>query len=240
MKKEGNKNCGIYKITSPTGKIYIGQSTDLKKRENQYKKLHCKQQIHLYNSVKKYGWENHQFDVIEYCSEEELNCSERFWQDVFEVMGKKGLNCKLTKCGDKRLICSEDTKKKMSKNNHLKGTRGKLKNSIEVIDISTGVIYKSIREGASLLNLCHKVLSDKLRGTVDNTTTLMYLENYLKGESINRKENKKYIKIIDISTGVIYKTIKEAADANNINEATLGDYIKGRYKNKTNLRRYEG
>lgn len=63
--------------------------------------------------MKKYGAENHQFDIIEYCTEEELNCSERFWQDEFDVLGDKGLNCILQKCGEKRQVLSEETKKKI-------------------------------------------------------------------------------------------------------------------------------
>ena len=46
---------GIYKITSPTKKIYIGQSINIEYRIESYKKLiRCKKQIKLYNSLKKY------------------------------------------------------------------------------------------------------------------------------------------------------------------------------------------
>jgi len=65
-----NKNCGIYKITSPTGRVYIGQAIDILKRKNRYSLLNCKNQHRIYNPLKKYGWVNHQFDIIEYCSEE--------------------------------------------------------------------------------------------------------------------------------------------------------------------------
>ena len=44
---------GIYKITNPTNKIYIGQSIDIKKRFNQYKNLQCKGQKALYSSLLK-------------------------------------------------------------------------------------------------------------------------------------------------------------------------------------------
>ncbi len=33
---------GIYKITSPTGRIYIGQSTNMEKRFVSYKKMYVK------------------------------------------------------------------------------------------------------------------------------------------------------------------------------------------------------
>ena len=48
---------GIYKITSPTNKIYIGQSTNIENRWNDYyKMIRCKRQTRLYNSLKKYGF----------------------------------------------------------------------------------------------------------------------------------------------------------------------------------------
>jgi len=68
-----NKICGIYKITSPSNKIYIGQSRDANKRFNLYRLLHCKRQFYLYNSFLKYGFENHKIEIIHQCDEHELN-----------------------------------------------------------------------------------------------------------------------------------------------------------------------
>ena len=84
-----DKNCGIYKITSPSGKIYIGQSVDIQRRWRDYKSRVKGTQKALTRSFNKYGARNHQFDIIEYCDLENLNCSERFWQDEFNVLGKK-------------------------------------------------------------------------------------------------------------------------------------------------------
>jgi group I intron endonuclease len=112
-KKE--KICGIYKITSPSEKIYIGQSIDiLKYRKSHYVRNECKDQPKLCNSIKKHGWENHTFEIIEECEFDELNCRERYWQDFYDVLGEKGLNCVLVSCEDKKPITSEDTKRKMS------------------------------------------------------------------------------------------------------------------------------
>ncbi len=53
------KIVGIYKITNPKGKVYIGQSVNIKKRWGDYKCLHnCKEQKMLYNSFIKYGVNN--------------------------------------------------------------------------------------------------------------------------------------------------------------------------------------
>ena len=59
----------IYKITNPNSKIYIGQTTKLLKRKGAYKRLDsCIQnQIILYRSLKKYGWNAHSFEIIESC-----------------------------------------------------------------------------------------------------------------------------------------------------------------------------
>jgi group I intron endonuclease len=70
----------IYKITSPSGKVYIGQSTRLRNRIAHYKGLHCKRQPLIYASILKYGWDAHLFEVIEEnVSEESLNERETFW-----------------------------------------------------------------------------------------------------------------------------------------------------------------
>lgn len=59
-----NKIVGIYKIVSPSGKVYIGQSGDIDKRFKTYSNLQCKGQTLLYKSFIKYGVENHQFEII--------------------------------------------------------------------------------------------------------------------------------------------------------------------------------
>ena len=92
---------GIYKITSPSKKIYIGQSVDIEKRFRSYKNLsHCKSQIKLYNSFLKYGVNNHIFEIVEECSIELLNDKERYYQDFYNVLNS-GLNCLLTKTNDR-------------------------------------------------------------------------------------------------------------------------------------------
>ena len=65
---------GIYKITSPSNKIYVGKSIDLDERKKNYKyEGRRKKQHKLNNSINKYGWENHLFEIIEICEEENIN-----------------------------------------------------------------------------------------------------------------------------------------------------------------------
>jgi len=111
------KKIGIYKITSPSNKIYVGQSIDIEQRWNLcYKNLNCKKQTKLYNSLKKYGPENHIFEVIEECLEESLNEKEIYWGNYYKVLEENGLNLRL---GNSRGKVSQEVKDKLSKS--LKG-----------------------------------------------------------------------------------------------------------------------
>lgn len=106
-------NIGIYKWISPTGKIYVGQSSNLKQRLEWYKGdgLNKSNMPKLKRSFRKYGIENHKFEVIEYCSIEQLNERELYWGLYYNTL-ENGLNCKL---GEQNCIFSQNTKDKMSK-----------------------------------------------------------------------------------------------------------------------------
>jgi len=113
---------GIYKITSPSNRVYVGQSVNIEQRISKYKILNnCKNQIKLYNSFLKYGTNKHVFEIIEECNIELLNEKERYWQDFYNVLNN-GLNCKLTRTKDKSGKHSEETKL-----NQKKGSVGKNK-----------------------------------------------------------------------------------------------------------------
>lgn len=104
----------IYKITSPTGKVYIGQTKDYKKRMNLYKILHCRTQYRLHNSLKKYGFANHMCEIIEEVSDTLADEREKYWIAFYKCYWKdenKGLN--LNKGGN-RAKHTEETKKKLS------------------------------------------------------------------------------------------------------------------------------
>lgn len=105
---------GIYKITSPTGRVYIGQSVDVENRFREYKRLKCKSQVRLYRSLKKYGVEKHIFEIIEECDFKKLNERERHWQDYYDVLSKNGLNCVKQKTDILPSVVSYETRLKIS------------------------------------------------------------------------------------------------------------------------------
>ncbi len=116
LNKMKEVKCGVYKITSPKGRVYIGESHDICSRWKDYVRFSCKEQRKLYYSLKKYGVDTHIFEIIEECDLEDLLCRERHWQDFYDVLNG-GLNLKLTQCGDKKQVHSEETKKRMSESN---------------------------------------------------------------------------------------------------------------------------
>jgi hypothetical protein len=149
--------CGVYKITSPEGKVYIGSSTNLTKRFNKYRSLTDVRQSLLRNSLIKHGYENHVIEIVVFCPEEMLHEFERELGLALNVLSDNGLNSILPGHGDypamyrKELLNrfaerrhSEDTKKKMSE----KKKGGMHPNSREVIHLPTGRVYHSVREAA--------------------------------------------------------------------------------------------
>jgi group I intron endonuclease len=114
---------GIYKITNPKGKIYIGQTIDFERRVYQYEKLNCKEQPKLYNSLKKYGLDNHKIELIYKCDELDLTFFERYYQEIYKTTVDNNLNCFLVTTLDKTGKHCDETKAKMSQS-----AKGKKKN----------------------------------------------------------------------------------------------------------------
>lgn len=208
---------GIYKITSPSGKVYIGQSIDIEKRIKKYKCIYnSRGQIALNNSLKKYGYEIHKFEVIEECDITILNERERYWQDYYNVL-KKGLNSKLTTYKDKSGKLSEATKAKMSKS--LKGR----------------IITDEWRKNLSKAGKGRK-LTEKQKNALIKAST-----GRVNSKETNRKiaeNNPKTKIIIDLETGVFYYGLKDLSIVLNVNSSTLYDILTERrtYKNNSKYR----
>ena len=87
---------GIYKITNPVGQIYIGQSKYIYRRKKEYINARCFAQPKIYNSILKYGFDKHKFEIIKKCSWEKLNRYEFHYQKKYKSV-ENGLNCVYTK-----------------------------------------------------------------------------------------------------------------------------------------------
>jgi len=109
------KCCGIYKIKSPSNKIYIGQSRDIDNRFRYYRCGYSKSQPKVYNSIKKHGIDRHEFIKImtlqTCCTQQELDYWEQFFIDLYRNSGFEMMN--LREAGHHGKM-SDETRKKQS------------------------------------------------------------------------------------------------------------------------------
>lgn len=221
--------CGIYKITSPSGRVYIGQSKDIESRWSSYRKANCHQQRILFNSIVKYGWINHSFEVIEECEMDDLNCRERYWQDLYEVEKRgKGLNCILTGCGElkeKKILAYRKTSIKNKSNG-----KGMLK----------GELHPNWKRKYSEFE-CFRLSISKSKLSDDEKQKL--LENFTEGDLEKRYQEAldKKIKplprgkpVLDTQTGVFYTSLVELCNLHSFNYDVYKSKLNGKCKNKTN------
>lgn len=107
--------CGIYTITSPSGRVYVGQSVDIERRFAEYQRNgSVKKQRRLAASFAKHGVTAHKFNVVTVCAETDLFRLEREWQELLDVCGRNGLNCRLVADSDKTGRFSDESRQRMS------------------------------------------------------------------------------------------------------------------------------
>jgi len=135
------KDSGVYSITSKiNNKRYIGSAFDLKRRKQGHLYALRKRQHenpHLQNHVNKYGLDDLQFFILEFCQKEKLIEREQYWYDLIQpefnickearsvMFGRKHTIEAKRKIGEKNKgnIHSEEAKRRMSES--LKGKKGK-------------------------------------------------------------------------------------------------------------------
>lgn len=92
----------IYKITSPSGKFYVGKTYHVYNRIKSHKSFaKTGKRSLLSNSIRRYGWDLHKFEIIESVDDSKLNDREIFWINelcAYYHENKMGLN--LTRGGD--------------------------------------------------------------------------------------------------------------------------------------------
>lgn len=109
------KICGIYKITNlVNGKVYVGQSRDIASRKSHHKYDMNKggHNEYLYRAMRKYGFDNFAFDIIEECKAEQLNKLEREYIIRFNSLVPHGYN--IESGGDVPLSMSKLSRAKIS------------------------------------------------------------------------------------------------------------------------------
>lgn len=89
---------GIYKITNKAnGKIYVGQSIDIKERwkQHRWKAFNCNEVGYhsaIHCAMRKYGLDNFIYEVLEECGVEELDEKEKYWISQLNSIVPNGYN----------------------------------------------------------------------------------------------------------------------------------------------------
>jgi group I intron endonuclease len=195
---------GIYKITSPSGKVYIGQSWEIETRFYNYSRDLARTQGKLHNSFIKYGIEKHTFEIIHELTiestQESMDYFEIHYMKFFKEQGFDLLNIRE---GGSRGKNSPETIEKMRKSKSLehklkigKANSGKVRSpeaaernrnlrkglvpasAKKVINIITKEVYPSARAAAETLTVSHSMLKHMLNGSRINKTNLQYEDRY--------------------------------------------------------------
>jgi len=219
---------GIYKVTSPIGRIYIGQSIDVEKRLNSYKAgWGYRHSIRLRRSIEKHGWEKHTVEILIECKQMDLNFWEEYFikeHDCFDT--HHGLN--LRSGGDSQLN-SVETKIRMGNSQ-----RGK-------------IITEEMRKKLRLYNLGKSrpqhekdKISATMKGLVKSEIHLKNIRKSLK-ESEKAKLNVRKLhearkkKVIDSASGKVYDSARELFQVENTgcSYSHLVSILNGSKKNNT-------
>lgn len=224
----------IYKIVSPSNRIYIGQTISLNRRLSAYKRNDCKGQKRLFNSFNTYGFENHNFEVIEECDNDKLNERERYYQDFYNVLNG-GLNCKLTNTNEKRLVHSEDSLKKISEAS--KGRTWSEERKKQFSQKRMG--FKLSEESKKKISIANSGKNNGMYGFVyseeykEKKREFRHSKESIEKISLNSKgkvKTKEHLRnislsksrtILNIDTGIFYENIKEVSELLNISYTTL-------------------
>lgn len=127
---------GIYKITSPTGKVYIGQSWDIRQRWRAHRSKHKGNKGPLYASFVKHTTTAHRFEIV-HCLPKDVDQTimdsfECFYISQYRECGIVLLNLKEGGVGGRHSKESR-AKMKISQSNISEETKAKMRESNRAI-----------------------------------------------------------------------------------------------------------
>jgi group I intron endonuclease len=234
-----NKIAGIYKIVNPNSKVYIGQSWDIANRKTYYEKVKCKSQTKIHNSLLKYGWETHTFEIIhelpQDATQEVIDNYEILYWQLYKDCEVEVLNIKDP---GSRGRCSEETKRKMAesskKENLSEATLERMSKAMKgrvispstrekMSKASTGKIYT--KETLAKMSVARKGKpghkhSDETKSKISaahtgKETSKSHRENLsaaIKGRKYSLEQNYNRSKnVICVQTGEVFKSAKHAS-----------------------------
>lgn len=224
------KKYSIYRITNPNGKVYIGQSCNVKARIKWYKNC-TPDQPAIYNSIKKYGYENHIFEILlENLDKEQVDINEK---DLIKQYKLKRISLNISEGGTAIV-------------NLPRYTKSVLQFTIDGLLIKR---YDSLKDALFINNIDASTLISALKGENNYCKNYLWLyeKDYLSGKLpiVNKKYRFKISKtvyVFDINGSLLKEclSIKDASEYTGCCGRDIENNLKGRrYRLKRFLFSYE-
>jgi len=236
-------NCGVYKIINIlNNKVYVGSSSNLKSRKYVHfrdlsNKNHCN--THLQNSYNKHGKDNFKWEVVEYVGFDEdkeilkknLLEREQYYLDLYESYNSaRGYN--LCSTAGSKLGCKDSQE---TINKRIIANTGKKRTSAFRKRMSR------LRKGKTRGNYPKKIfseehiknLSESHKGYKPSEETIRKMSEVHKNRppEVQKMMNEKHCKkVINLDTGIVFNSIKEAGEFYGVNRGHISSVCSGKRK----------
>lgn len=219
-KTKGVKVSCIYKVTNLiTGKSYIGQTTNFRKRFSDYKNIHKKDNLTqpIAIDVRHYGTDNFTIEIIKLCNSEELSKYEKKYIKKFKTDNPEyGFNI-FSNINSSQNNADSRRKKSLS---HIglkesSNTKRKKSNIILAIKNNSILVCDSGKLFADYMGTTKDVIKNALRQPFTYQGYNLYYNDYNKRQEIRYKMNEKrsirnieYMNILDILDFVEFEGVE--------------------------------
>ena len=238
----------IYKHTSPSGKVYIGITSQNPERRWRSDGSGYRGNTHFYNAIKKYGWENFDHEILytnltfEYAKMLEKQLIQEY--NAY----KDGYNSSL---GGDYGGYTEDVKKKISDSVSELWKNKEYRNHMSQVHKGKGISgwhhseeSKKKMSDAVLKRYEDDSFREKIRQKskqrfIDHPELLQIHSERMKAQWKNEENRKKFIeqaignsyrakKVLCVETGIVYPSTKSAAEAIGVARETIGQVCRGK------------
>lgn len=238
------RDWAIYKITSPSGRVYVGITLNEKTRKYNYKYANCKEQPLIYHSIKKYGWDNHKHEIIErftsdggYAYGKEMVWIRSYMCNFSKYPEMKGLNLSSGGAGNFGHRMSEQSKKKCSisklgikKSDEMKRRLSESRKGIKLPP------FTEERKAKARERQLGKKLTEEQKDKIRQTRRLRNIPSPNKGKKMSEQQKRFLYKPVLVYNlnGMLIKefiSVKDAAKELSVSKNTITGCAKGIIKN---------
>ena len=246
---------GIYKITNlVNGKVYIGQSQNIKERWKDHRTDYKRGEVILYRAMRKYGIDNFSFEVIEECSVDELNEKEIYYiaeyNSYIYAENSNGYNMTIGGDGMRGFHHKEVSKEKISsiltnlykdKEKHpmfgrklTQETKDKISKSrigiegVKKAIICDGKRFNSLEDCASFYNVPISTMSSWLTKLCNMPQEFVDKKLHYEGEDIEYTPSTKPLRRKVECEGQEFPSITKCASFYGVNRRQMNDWLLGK------------